>query len=162
MWLPNSPVRNKGHQFVVSFSLLPGSPVQLRPNRPWANAVDPDFERRHFLRNALHQEHEPAFRCCIVNATGPGNDLMHRTHKYNFPGGCGDRFDDPASFEFPDSFSGTQKLTSQVRTDHQVPLLLSHSVNRRIILNTRIVDEDINGSLLFNGLLEHHLNLVFP
>ena len=66
----------------------------------------------------------------------------------------------PRRLNSTSGFSRTQKLASQVDVDDGLPLLKRHLVDRRIALQTRIGDHDMQRAEMRDGLRKHRLDLV--
>ena len=84
-----SPMRPRGMR-VSSFSRASAVSQAGRLTRGADGAgrdgVDTDATRRHLLRKAFHHELDPAFGGGVIDVTGPGNELMRRTHADDLAG----------------------------------------------------------------------------
>jgi len=51
-----------------------------------------------------------------------------------------------ATFEFSNRFTRTQKLAREIHAYDLVPLRQGHLINRRVLLQTGVVDQNIDGA----------------
>ena len=72
---------------------------------------------------------------------GPRNLLVHRTHAQNLTGGGRHRFYHSSTLELARSFSGAKKLSSQINTDHSIPLFKCHLLEGRVTLKPCVADD---------------------
>src|SRR6266446_10015787 len=68
---------------------------------------------------------------------------------------------DPATFEFADGFTGAQELAGEIHIEDELPVGQRHLVNGGVLLQTGVVDKNVNGAELLNHLLEHRLHVLF-
>jgi hypothetical protein len=85
---------------------------------------------------------------------------MHGAHADDLASGAGDAFDDAAALELAHGFASAKKLSRQVDRNDPVPLVERHLVNRRVLLETGIRDQDVDGAPLLQHPRERRLDLV--
>ena len=82
-------------------------------------------------------------------------------HADDLAGGTGDRVDDAPPAKLTDGIAGAQELAGEVNGEHRVPLIQRHLVERCILLNAGVVNEDVDGSELFLHPSEHLPDVFF-
>src|SRR5262249_7995848 len=67
-----------------------------------------------------------------------------------------------AAHEFAHGFTRAQELSGEIDGQHLVPLRERELVERGILLQARVVDQDVHGAELFQHRAEHraHLSLI--
>lgn len=68
---------------------------------------------------------------------------------------------DPAALELPRRGAGAKELTGQIDTDHGVPLLQRHRIERRIPLQPGVADADVQRTKMGDGIGQHLFDFVF-
>src|SRR6266702_2377537 len=114
-------VGNEPQQLAVGLRGPPRFHVDGRADGARTDAVHADTIRRYFLRQALHHQHDPAFRGGIVHVTSPRNHLVHRADAENFAGRAGHIGLYPPAFEFPDGLARAEELTREIHAENLVP-----------------------------------------
>src|SRR5262249_14064142 len=115
---------------------------------------------RDLLRDALHHQHHATFARGIVHVAGPWDDFVHTAHANDFACGTGNLLADPAPLEFTNRFARAEELACKVHVEDELPIRERHFIDRRVLLQAGIVDEDVNRAELLNHLFEHRLDLV--
>ena len=80
---------------------------------------------------------------------------MDRTHADDFSGRAGNLPVDPPPLEFPNRFPGAEKLAGEVDIDNLLPLLQGHLLEWGVPLDSGIIHQDIDGSEMVQGRVEH-------
>src|SRR5690348_913208 len=110
---------------------------------------------RDFLSDALHHEHDTALAGGVIHMASPWNHLMNAAHANNLPSGAGNFLADAAAFELADCFSRAEKLPGEIHVQHKLPVRQAHLVNWRILLQARVVNQDVDGTELLDHFFEH-------
>jgi hypothetical protein len=64
--------------------------------------------------------------------------------------------------KFASGGAGTEELTGQVDVEHELPIGQAHLDQRRILLQTGVVDQNVKAAPGLDDLGEHRLDFVFP
>ena len=135
--------------------------VHGRPYGAGRYGVDADFQVRHFLRQALHEEHDAALGRGIVGMPFPGDDVVHRAHEDELAHGVGDGAVDTLPLEDANRLARAQKHTREVDVDHPLPLGERHLVDLGVELDARVGRADVHTAEDLDHVAEHGGHLVF-
>src|SRR5262245_43550673 len=145
-------VRDELHQFAIRFWRAPGFHVDWRPHGSRANRIHTNAIRRDLLGNAFHHEHHAAFAGRIIHMTGPGNDLVNTAHADDFAGCTANFFANATTLEFANRLARTEELAGKIHVEDELPIGEGHFVNRRVLLQPGVVDENVNGAEFLDHL----------
>jgi hypothetical protein len=96
----------------------------------------------------------------VVDVSGPRNHLVHRANTDDFAGSARDLFSDALAFEVSYRLARAKELAAEVNPYHLVPLFHRHLIERRIPLDTGVIDDDVHlAELLFHSG-EHRQDLI--
>ena len=65
------------------------------------------------------------------------------------------------ALKFTYRFPGTEELTGQFDVDHHVPLRQCHVFKGPILLQSCVIDQNVDRTKLLEHVLKHGLNLIF-
>ena len=92
---------------------------------------------------------------------GPGDDVVHRRQADDLAQRARKLRLRAAAPELAHRLARTQKLPGQVDVDDLAPLRQRHVVQRGVLLQPGVVDDDVDAAELGHRALEHDLHLVF-
>src|SRR6266851_2004671 len=158
--LADALVGHKAHQRLIGLRRRPRFGVYRGAGGARGEAIHPDSLRRQFLGDRLHQHHHAALRCRVIGMAGPGDDLMHRAHADYLAEGARDFGMAAAAQELTHRRASAEELTGQVDANHGIPLRQRHFRERRVALQPRIGDNDVQRAEGGARLLKHCVDLI--
>ena len=152
-------VRNEFHQILVCLRRFPCVRIDRGADGTGANAEHANAERRDFLGNAFHHHHDTALRRRVVDVTCPRNHVVNGADADDLARRAGNLLAHAAPLELLHRFAGAEELARQVDADDGAPLVECHFLKLRVLLETGVVDKDIDRAELLEHPGEHIFDL---
>ena len=121
-------------------------------DKAWSDGVVADVAHTHFLGCALREADDTSLRGAVVALVGIARHAHHRAH-----------VDDATTSLLPhDGLHGLGEVEYrlEVHIDDGIPLLLGHALQRCVLGDTRIVDEDVDAAEVFDDFVDDLVRLL--